>query len=782
MIVFIWSLVFLTNAKAEDADTFSPVFSYQYQDSLSNPDAQTTITSSIVSYQYYDWPGDENLTFQSSPTVSYYYEGAPQITTQPLGLAKKVGQTATFQVAAQGSTPLTYQWRINGVNITGATSPTYAIANVQAVKSGSYSVVVRNAYGSMASKDAALYVLLAPITPLSDVPLITPVSQLLAIALTEKPIPITGTHLISMNTNHQIYQTRKTVVLTHGWKTNSSGWPVGMADAFKSVYGDNVNILVWDWRDNANLDSIDPSKSANQTVAEGVALGKALMDALGPYYSEPIHFIGHSLGVMVNCAAADYIHDGTHRPRGDTRPATQVYSSLRTQMTMLDEAELVTGLKGVHIALDALKSVLPFVGPWLADGASADAKPYVRNFASKVIPDNFQYIDNYLSIAGLPHAEAVNALLWRNAIRLNPEDQHSYAVSWYQYTVSHPTASFLGDKWSFERNTINAAGTSNGLPPQNSYYLQNDDLSGSEYGFTNVTEAASQYADGSGKILMFPSYAAYQGLSTASRAVDSAAILAQQKTIKYYGNMVAKIDEYFAPPPGQAIYLGTADSTAAYYNQTGTSPGNVFQIQNGLEFSVQPGASQSQNIQVQMKSQAVALSANPTAANTVYSIIPVHVPREAVAFTFEYMIEGAAVEDYMTMGINTVNKLTTEAKYLNDGEWNSTPPIIVTDYIDQDVELVFALNGTNTPPTGKLSVRNIQFYIPERPQLDLEMTTASVKASWPISAIDWTLEATDDLTNPNWQPVEGTPDDTDYFHTMAFDLGTSKHVFFRLRK
>ena len=58
-------------AHGQEADTFSPVASYQYEDSLT--ESGTPIMSPVVSYQYYDWPGDENLTFANSPNVSYFY-------------------------------------------------------------------------------------------------------------------------------------------------------------------------------------------------------------------------------------------------------------------------------------------------------------------------------------------------------------------------------------------------------------------------------------------------------------------------------------------------------------------------------------------------------------------------------------------------------------------------------------------------------------------------------------------------------------------------------------
>ena len=60
----------------------------------------------------------------------------------------------------------------------------------------------------------------------------------------------------------------------------------------------------------------------------------------------------------------------------------------------------------------------------------------------------------------------------------------------------------------------------------------------------------------------------------------------------------------------------------------------------------------------------------------------------------------------------------------------------------------FALNGAIGPPTGELHIRNIQFYIPPRPQLDLSITIPHLTLSWPLSAADWTLETTTDLSLP----------------------------------
>ena len=83
---------------AQDADTFSPIVSYQYQDSLD--DTPTTITSPVVSYQYYDWPGDDNLTFSNSANVSYLYAGSPVSLSISGPTSISGGTSATYQAIA----------------------------------------------------------------------------------------------------------------------------------------------------------------------------------------------------------------------------------------------------------------------------------------------------------------------------------------------------------------------------------------------------------------------------------------------------------------------------------------------------------------------------------------------------------------------------------------------------------------------------------------------------------------------------------------------------------
>ena len=82
----------------------------------------------------------------------------PSITTQPSSATKNVGESVTFSVAANGTAPLAYQWRKNGIDISGATSSSYTISSVATGDAGSYDVVVTNGCGSATSSAATLTV------------------------------------------------------------------------------------------------------------------------------------------------------------------------------------------------------------------------------------------------------------------------------------------------------------------------------------------------------------------------------------------------------------------------------------------------------------------------------------------------------------------------------------------------------------------------------------------------------------------------------------------------
>ena len=65
-------------------------------------------------------------------------------------------------MSASGSTPYSYQWKLNNGNITHATNSIYTINGVTSAVAGTYTVIVTNFYGNMVSSNAVLTVFVPP--------------------------------------------------------------------------------------------------------------------------------------------------------------------------------------------------------------------------------------------------------------------------------------------------------------------------------------------------------------------------------------------------------------------------------------------------------------------------------------------------------------------------------------------------------------------------------------------------------------------------------------------
>ena len=68
---------------------------------------------------------------------------------------------------AAGTSPFAYQWAINGTNINAATNASYVISYLTQTNTGAYIVSVGNAYGSVTSSVANVYMSPALTSPFS---------------------------------------------------------------------------------------------------------------------------------------------------------------------------------------------------------------------------------------------------------------------------------------------------------------------------------------------------------------------------------------------------------------------------------------------------------------------------------------------------------------------------------------------------------------------------------------------------------------------------------------
>jgi hypothetical protein len=139
--------------------------SYQWQKNGTNVNGATTAsyttppTASTDTGSMFDVVVSNSAGSVTSHQVALTVTAAaaPAISTQPANQAIIAGQTATFSVVATGSSPLNYQWQLNGAAISGATSSSYTTPATTNASSGQqFRVTISNSLGSVTSNIATL--------------------------------------------------------------------------------------------------------------------------------------------------------------------------------------------------------------------------------------------------------------------------------------------------------------------------------------------------------------------------------------------------------------------------------------------------------------------------------------------------------------------------------------------------------------------------------------------------------------------------------------------------
>lgn len=111
----------------------------------------------------------------SNQIVSIFQAGAagkckdmlpPVVVAQPQSQSVPPGGTAVFSVVAQGTEPLLYRWRRNGITLSNApNTPTLVLSNVSVANAGTYSVVITNGFGLTISSNAQLAIVTNSLPP-----------------------------------------------------------------------------------------------------------------------------------------------------------------------------------------------------------------------------------------------------------------------------------------------------------------------------------------------------------------------------------------------------------------------------------------------------------------------------------------------------------------------------------------------------------------------------------------------------------------------------------------
>ena len=315
LFLLLLSLLGASPVHAQDTITnfMSPVVSYQYLDAIGSG-TDTVVMSPVASYQYFDSLGGTGVGSQQSAAVSYFYNvpsGGQSFTlsgrvvdatgTAVSGANVIVSLLETTQVTATTSADGAFQLPALAQGVYVFTAAKTGFTRDRRVVSFGAGTTRQNFRLLPAAAQATVQTVSTP----------PPFAPPDAADIEGSTLQFfDGTQFIPELS--QLNATKMTVVLTHGWNSSPSVWAATIAVALKNKgLLPSVNIVAWDWR-TAAAKVLPPEEI---TPKQGVALGKALYrSALGSGYAKPVHFMGHSLGAVVNAAAANYLHgDGEGR-------------------------------------------------------------------------------------------------------------------------------------------------------------------------------------------------------------------------------------------------------------------------------------------------------------------------------------------------------------------------------------------------------------------------------------------------------------------------------------
>ena len=111
----------------------------------------------------YDVLVSDGLTTIPSFGAALFVNSPPFITAEPLSQILPPGTNVTLSLVFEGSGPLAFQWRRNGVVLPGATEPTLTLTNLSAAQAGAYSVTISNVFASVISGTALITVGIPPV-------------------------------------------------------------------------------------------------------------------------------------------------------------------------------------------------------------------------------------------------------------------------------------------------------------------------------------------------------------------------------------------------------------------------------------------------------------------------------------------------------------------------------------------------------------------------------------------------------------------------------------------
>jgi hypothetical protein len=203
---------------------------------------------------------------------------APAITTQPQSQTVVAGQTVSLSVVASGTAPLSYRWKFNGTNISGATNTSLTLTNLQTTNAGSYTVVVTNIAGSVTSAVATLTVNTKPVITSQPQSQAVPLGQTAAFSVGASGIaPLR--YRWSFNGTALAGATNASLTLTNVQTTNAGNYSVVITNNAGSATSTVATLTVY-----------VPPAITNQPQSQALMLGQDASFSVGASGTAPLNY------------------------------------------------------------------------------------------------------------------------------------------------------------------------------------------------------------------------------------------------------------------------------------------------------------------------------------------------------------------------------------------------------------------------------------------------------------------------------------------------------------
>lgn len=647
-----------------------------------------------------------------------------------------------------GATVLAFQGAATTTGARTGASGQYALPVLEAgtweiwVSLPGYRTWVQSGVTLVPGQAGALSVALAPVPALPNV---TATDQPVEKTQEAQIVPTTDQQLEVFNGSDfvqgaKVDRALPTVILTHGWNSDPTVWAQAMAAQMLAA-NVQANLLAWDWKTQA--DTLEPIEAMSSTRRQGEALGKALAATLGDSYTGTLHFIGHSLGTLVNATAANYLH--SLRKDGAAQ-----FPADHTQMTLLDDAG----------AVNAAGKVVTFGYNVSGLNGSIASQVVQAGFVSPV-PNDAAWIDNYISLVGGYHAEAVNVYLPKALGAGDGMAMHTYACAWYAGSVgSQAATALLGERYGFER-TDWPGQFPTPVPFAVGAALSQDPLSGNSFDLLPLNEAERWTV-----VAMIRGVGGTGGLVTTvyDASIDWAGAKLEQAGSAFAG----WAESVFRPDPSATPVPAPPDFSFA---------------ENGAFLPLSPSIELTTAGSTPPRQLASAGRADEPGTNPPPAVwLTLALPSAVRGMSFDFTLTGGVVgNDYLAFGIDGTNRFALETRFMETNRTVSSGWIDVTEYAGKSVEFFFGvLGGTST--NVAVAVDGLRFYQAAAPRLELLRSGADIVLRWPANNGDFILETATALGPlADWSPLTVTPVTDAGFCTVTNAI-TDSARFFRLRQ